>query len=299
VAALALGWLRRRGLELVEAPLPRQARVPPRRLRARTGVPGAREFVGRGREAAAELAGALAAAGLGELAAFGSVLDFGCGSARVLPHVAARAPEARCEGCDVDAEAIAWAAARHPELRLAAIGPSPPLPYRAASFALVYSISVFSHLDERAQDAWLAELARVLAPGGVALLSVHGPSAFERFRAGRARAGWCPPGAFARGPLGDDELAFVPYVRSRLNALELPGVGERYGLAFHDHEYLRGHWSRWLEVAAIHERAITDWQDLVVCRAASARDSPQQIATRAVPGTDGPADPGSLRVQRS
>lgn len=265
---LPAGWLRRRGLELAEAPLRRPWGVPPRRLRARTGVPGAREFALGGRRTAAELASALARSGQPSLGEFASVLDFGCGSARVLPHIAALTPQAACAGCDVDAEAIAWATAQHPRLSFHAIAPEPPLPLGRSSVDLVYSISVFSHLDEAGQDAWLAELARILRPGGIALLSVHGPSAFERFRSGAARAGWCAPGSFARGPLGAGELAFIPYARSRFNRLELPGVGERYGLAFHGHGYLRERWPRWLDVLAVDERAITGWQDLVVARRA-------------------------------
>jgi len=263
---LALGWLRRRGLEAVDA-LHRPPGLPPRRLRARTGAPGAREFALGGAQAAAELAGALQRAGLAPLSASEALLDFGCGCARVLPHVAALAAGARCHGCDVDAEAIGWAAAHVPGIGFSAIAPEPPLPQSiGAPFDLIYSISVFSHLDERGQDAWLAELARVLRPGGVALLSIHGPSAFRRFESGGARAGWCPPGAFARAQLADEEIAFVPYVRSRLNRRELPGVAARYGLAFHGHGYVRAHWRRWFEIVALLPRAVTDWQDLVVAR---------------------------------
>ncbi len=254
--------------------------VPPRRLRARTGAPGIEEFAEGGRRAAEELDAALAAGGLPGLEHHSSVLDFGCGSCRVLPHVAARAGGAgrageagraggtRCAGADVDAEAVAWAASRHPSLELAACGPEPPLPFAAGRFDLVYSISVFSHLDEPLQDAWLSELRRMLRPGGIALLSVHGASALEAFRAGRVSSGWCDPAAFTRGALGADELAFVPYRRSRWNREQLPGVSEAYGLTFHGEGYVRRRWSAWFEVLDVLPRTIAGWQDLVVCRRA-------------------------------
>jgi SAM-dependent methyltransferase len=241
--------------------------VPPRRLRARTGAPGAREFVEGGRRAADELAAALSVAEMAPIASATSVLDFGCGSARVLPHVQALAPDARCAGCDVDPTAIAWAATAHPGLALTVSGAAPPLAFDAASFDLIYSVSVFSHLDEPLQDPWLTELVRVLRPGGSALLSVHGASAFERFRTGAVRTGWAAPDAFARGPLAPDEFVFIPYTRSLWNEGELPGVSSEYGLTFHGTEYLRSRWSQFCEVVEIVPQAMAGWQDVVACRA--------------------------------
>jgi SAM-dependent methyltransferase len=241
--------------------------IPPRRLRARTGAPGAEAFVRGGAEAASELQAAYEVANRGSLSAVRSILDLGCGSARVLPHVARLAPRARCTGADIDAAAIAWAADHHPSMRWERSSFRPPLPFGDAEFDLVYSISVFSHLDAVLQDAWLAEVARVLAPGGVALLSVHGAHAFDRFRAGDVASGWCARDAFRRAELGAGEFAFVRYRRSVWNEGDLPGVEGDYGLAFHGAEYVRSHWSRWFSLVGVVERGLTDWQDVVVCRA--------------------------------
>jgi SAM-dependent methyltransferase len=257
---LPIGWAVRRLRELVDPLAARGAAVPPRRLRARTGAPGVSEFIDGGAAAARELAGAA-----GSLTGVASVLDLGCGSGRVLPHIASLAPAATCTGCDVDGAAIAWAASHHTGISWVRSEFEPPLPFADGSFELVYSISVFSHLDERLGDAWLAEVARVLAPGGVALLSVHGAYAFEQFRTGAVTTGWCPRSAFERGPLAPDEFLFVPYRRTIWNEGELPGVGRDYGLAFHGDRYLGFRWSPPLSVREVKPRAITGWQDLVVC----------------------------------
>jgi SAM-dependent methyltransferase len=265
-----VGWAVRRARELADPIAVRRAgasssEVPPRRLRARTGAPGIRAFVEGGATAASELAAAFERAGRGPLAgAVSSVLDLGCGSARVLPHIAALTPGAAHAGCDVDGAAISWASEHHPAIRWERSGFHPPLPFEDRSFELVYSISVFSHLGSELQDAWLAEVARVLAPGGVALLSVHGPHAFEQFRTGAVATGWCPRSAFARGPLEESEFMFVPYRRSVWNEGELPGVEGDYGLAFHGPSYLRRHWGAVLQVVDLVERGLTAWQDLVV-----------------------------------
>jgi SAM-dependent methyltransferase len=270
---LAAGWALRRIRELLDPVLAgrragadgvRSSPVPPRRLRARAGAAGAYEFVEGGRQAAHELANLLAATGHPP-AHLRSALDFGCGTGRVLPHFAGLAANCQCTGCDVDQTAVDWAASHRPGQRWSLSSFAPPLPYAAESFELVYSISVFSHLDRGLQDQWLRELRRVLVPGGVALLSVHGPHAFEAFRAGRVRTSWCPADVFARAPLNDEEFVFVPYVRSLWNAGELPGVGRAYGLAFHGPDYVRSSWGRELQIVEVHERALTDWQDVVVC----------------------------------
>jgi SAM-dependent methyltransferase len=274
-ASLPVRWAAKRALALADPLVIRRHRarhpdelpVPPRALRARTGVPGVGDWSERGAETAGELASGLAEAG-GSPGESRAVLDFGCGSGRVLPHMAAHAPEARLHGCDVDADAIAWAARHLPGIEWRTSPFRPPLPCPDAAFDLVYSVSVFSHLDEPLQDAWLAEVRRVLAPGGWALLTVHGPHAFAEFRAGRVRSAWCP-GAAERLPAGlaDDAMEFVPYRRSIWNRAELPGVAGPFGLAFHGADYLRQRWGRRLEIAAILPRAVTGWQDLVVARA--------------------------------
>ena len=107
----AVGWALRRTRELADPPS--GSALPPRRLRARAGAAGAYAFAEGGRQAAAELAGLVRAAGR-DAAQLRSVLDFGCGPGRVLPHFAALAPNAACVGCDVDAAAIDWAARSAP-----------------------------------------------------------------------------------------------------------------------------------------------------------------------------------------
>jgi SAM-dependent methyltransferase len=270
VAPLPIGWLARRLRELADPFAVRRAGspvVPPRRLRARTGAPGVADWVGGGAQAARELADALGAAGVPlSIEDARTVLDLGCGAGRVLPHVATMAPAARCVGADVDGAAIGWARSRFPALHWEHTGFDPPLPFEPASFQLVYSISVFSHLNERLSDAWAAEVSRVLASDGVALLSVHGAHAFEQFRTGAVSTAWCRRGAFDRGPLGPAEFVFVPYRRSAWNEGELPGVGSEYGLAFQGPDYMSERWARTLEVVTVLPHAITGWQDLVVCR---------------------------------
>ncbi len=54
----------------------------------------------------------------------------------------------------------------------------PPLDFPDEHFDLVFNHSVFTHLDESYQDAWLVELERITKPGGVLVLSVSGEGPF-------------------------------------------------------------------------------------------------------------------------
>jgi SAM-dependent methyltransferase len=98
------------------------------------------------------------------------VLDFGCGCGRIAAPLGASVPAA-LSGCDVNPELIAWCEANIPgDFRVTQ--PAPPLPYDDGAFTLVYALSVFTHLHEANARAWLAELARVTRPGGLAILSL-------------------------------------------------------------------------------------------------------------------------------
>lgn len=100
------------------------------------------------------------------------VLDFGCGCGRTARWLLGGG-NTEFHGVDVDAEAIAWCRQHLPQGHFAATGPAPPLPFPPEHFDVVYCLSVFTHLNESMQDVWLAELRRILRPGGVLLLTVH------------------------------------------------------------------------------------------------------------------------------
>jgi SAM-dependent methyltransferase len=102
------------------------------------------------------------------------VLDWGCGSGRVTLQLAQRYPALKITGVDVDAGAIAWLNSLGLPSRFDICETSPPLPYEDRSFDLCVNHSVLTHIDEDDQRAWLAEIARLVRPGGHFVTSVHG-----------------------------------------------------------------------------------------------------------------------------
>lgn len=123
---------------------------------------------------------------------FQSVLDYGCGCGRVLRQWRdTKGP--RFSGCDYNPEFVAWVGANLPFVSAAKNELAPPLPYADASFDLIYAISVFTHWPDALQEAWMAELRRVLRPKGILLMSTLGtyyldglfPHERQQFEAGQ------------------------------------------------------------------------------------------------------------------
>jgi mutator protein MutT len=139
---------------------------------------GVLNFFTVGLRTAERLQEAMAYAGF-ELRDGAAALDFGCGCGRTLLWLARQFPQVRWHGTDIDAESVAWCRASLPGGVFSVNGPLPPLPYADGSFDLIYGVSVFTHLSEEHQRAWLPELRRILKPGGLLLLSFHSKNVWQ------------------------------------------------------------------------------------------------------------------------
>ena len=102
------------------------------------------------------------------------MLDFGCGSGRVLRNFLQEAQVAEIYGCDIHAESINWGKANLcPPLHMFQSDERPPLPLRDEQLDLIWTMSVFTHLTDT-WSAWLLELHRILKPNGHPDRVVHG-----------------------------------------------------------------------------------------------------------------------------
>ena len=239
-------------------------------------------FLAQGRQSALDLEAALATIGR-TLDSFSGVLDFGCGSGRILLWLEGAAQRSRLHGTDIDAEAIRWATENIPWASFARNGVEPPLEYPDAHFDLVVSHSVFTHVDEAYQDRWLAELRRVTRPGGVLVLSVHGEHAFQGCVDDRRKMGHDPSDIVeelsSRGILfvADDDQIGGPFP-------------DHYHVSFHAPWYVFAHWGRLFEVRAYLPRRGLDFQDYVVLERPPGDElRPQVVAPRPASRAAAPA----------
>jgi SAM-dependent methyltransferase len=109
-----------------------------------------------------------------KLASGTRVLDFGCSSGRVVRVLAAARGDVSWLGCDPNRPAVEWAAANLPVAEFFANEQDPPLALERGELDVVYAISIWSHFDAVAALAWLAEMHRVLRPGGLLVMTAAG-----------------------------------------------------------------------------------------------------------------------------
>ena len=115
------------------------------------------------------------------------VLDFGVGCCRTARFFYRDSAKYMFYGCDVDRKAIDYINSSVSFITGHVSRNNPPLPYLNNFFDIVYSISVFTHLDWNSFAAWIKEVHRVINKGGTLILSLHCEVAFSIIKSSRAR----------------------------------------------------------------------------------------------------------------
>jgi len=192
---------------------------------------------------------------------FTSILDFGCGAGRVARQMGDLAATASFIGVDTDKEAIAWCSDNIAWMRFLAVHPMPPMPLGDSSFDLIVNHSVFTHMPEDVQDAWLAELQRVLRPGGVALLTVNGEHPMAHLESTWREAGADP--SAIRQEFDEHGLLFV--ADDSWNDPQFDGhFPSYYHSTFHSTAYVERHWAKFFRVRGVLFGAALGWQSIVI-----------------------------------
>ncbi len=202
--------------------------LPPPALRVRAiAQTDVEAFLDSGRSDAATLAGACAVQGA-PIEAAGRLLDFGCGCGRVTRHWHAHAA-LEIHGTDHDADCVAWLSSNLPFVAAARNGLAPPLAHPDDHFGVVYAVSVFTHMTDALARAWVRELARVLEPGGLLLLTLLDERFADRLRPREraALAGGAAVVQFEEAVGTNMCVAYHPraYVESITRDFELLSVG--------------------------------------------------------------------------
>ncbi len=180
------------------------------------------------------------------------ILDFGCGVGRVaMPFFYKYKRPTAC--VDISSRAVEYLQEVLPGANPRRSRGEPPLPYfKDGQFDVIYSISVFTHLNLEKGDAWLKEIHRLLKPGGLALLST---SSHVRLEGHKVHA--------ERAPLWQDVTVEKFEREGRIFRGEFnPMMKGEYGCTIHTPEWVKANWSKLFTVKETRVRELGDRQDL-------------------------------------
>ncbi|MCC7126517.1 MAG: class I SAM-dependent methyltransferase [Acidobacteria bacterium] len=184
------------------------------------------------------------------LSSFSHVLDWGCGSGRLLRYLLS-VEGLRITGADIDDDNLAWCREHLPATNYVHLPLHPPSALPDAAFDLAIGLSIFTHLTESVQFEWLGELRRVTRPGAILLMSIHGPTVHAMTQS----VPFCDL-VEQRGIVDSDSHDLDDVLEDKTY----------YRTTQHSHAYVRREWSRYFEVLDILPACIGNVQDLVVLR---------------------------------
>ena len=104
-----------------------------------------------------------------------TILDYGCWDGAFIHTLSRMVEGSRAIGCDVDGDAIASAIELHGDsvnFFTVEPGAQPLLPLEDNCVSIAFLCDVLEHLGDGLETAVVAELARVLAPGGTLIVTV-------------------------------------------------------------------------------------------------------------------------------
>jgi ubiquinone/menaquinone biosynthesis C-methylase UbiE len=137
---------------------------------------------------------------------------------------------------------------------------------------MIYSLSIFSHINIEDQSLWLEELSRVTKPGGYVFLSIEGFKSLKYWL--HIELGLDLKDASEK--LNKNGYIFSAYKnwesiskqnKNFRNASQLVGVKSPYGIMVMNESFIYKNWNRHnFEVLDVIKGIITTRQDLVILR---------------------------------
>ena len=179
-----------------------------------------------------------------------SYLDFGCASGRVVRHFCAQQNIGEIWATDINARHIRWLCEFLPaNVKPVANHSFPSLPIPDHSIDVISAFSVFTHLDTF-ELGWLAELSRILKPGGFAYVTVHNEDTWRMLRDEIENP---------NNRLVSSMIQIDPDTPQKLKA-EMPNTrlvyrftdaGPYRAQVFHSNQYLQQFWGRFFNIKEI------------------------------------------------
>ena len=195
------------------------------------------------------------------------VLDFGCGCGRMTRYLSMD-ENIEAYGSDVNNDLVVWCQENLKGVTTVKNDTKPPLPFEDHFFDCIYTLSIFSHLDELSSTEWIIELSRLLRPGGLLALTTHGYPALNIIRDSslhqsmfRVTKEWANE---SLSDLKDLKFMHLPYDKE---ILVQANAGESYGNTFvHPEKVSELCASSSFELVQHLEGGLRGWQDIYLIR---------------------------------
>ena len=195
------------------------------------------------------------------------VLDFGAGCGRMVRFFCGNEARYEAYASEVNPAHVGWMRENLRGVRVLRNGVLPPLEGSGEGFDLIYSLSVLTHLNLGATDAWVEEMHARLRPGGVLIFTVHGDRALEiTAGSGSHQELMGMTAGMARGIRANLKREGCAYLRYDAEVLRLANAGGDYGISVMDVEWVRRRGGRFFEGVELVAAAVRGWQDVVVMR---------------------------------
>lgn len=228
--------------------------IPPAELRYRVhGNLSQKAFLNVGKQVAHNIRKCIERVG-GDWSSYNDILDFGCGSARVIRFFLVEDFDKRYTGIDINQELVDWCTSHIDGVDWRLTPSHPPTGMEDNSFDLIYGVSVFSHLDQELQTLWLKELNRLIRPGGLILLTIHGMVYADHIRLAE----------HSRRQLQENGFLFLSGVTGKW---KLDGLPDFYQTAIQTKAQVQSEWNEYFQILGHFEGGINQLQDAVLLRA--------------------------------
>ena len=187
------------------------------------------------------------------------ILDFGCAAGRMIRWFDDVAEACEIWGVDVSASHIIWCQQHlSPPFNFSTVTTAPHLPFEDGYFDLIYAGSVFTHIADLA-DAWFLELKRIARPGGRLYITVkdnhtidliinHPEKIYDGY--------WTVDGSHRDLLLSyykKENISQLDFDMFTINRGRLPSYD--FAEVFHDINYLRRHWGRFMKILSVTQEA--------------------------------------------
>ena len=192
------------------------------------------------------------------------ILDFPCGHGRVLRALRAAFPESEITACDLDRDGVDYCAQAFEAVPVYSVE-NPDAIQLSGCYDLIWCGSLLTHLAAERWEGFLRLFEKILAPGGVAVFTMHGRKTEGWLRRGKTDVGLSIEQMYG---LTQPQVAELLQGLTRSGFAYVDYAGQQgYGISFSSLPFVIGLVQRvtHLRVAACLEHGWDEHQDVIAC----------------------------------